>query len=300
MADNIILLKNEENIDLTGLIKHGDVVKVEGDWGNALYRFAMVKSDNTVACRALGQPLSGGCVVGGLLHITWHTEKGDCTLPVKVTGIGGKGEVIVMSPLGNLEYAEKKDATKVKPASTVHLRLQFEGSNSRYNSIEILEMSGGGITAIIYSRVPVGVGLEGRLEIDLYATQARIPAHGVIIRSEMHNSNSNEYLVEIDFVDIEQTEQQKLIEYVAWEQRTQADEAERTRQRVKEEREKEKEKLQKQKEKEKEKKKRQKECEKKERQEKQKGKPKKPKEKKPEQEAKKADAQKAKKSGSRG
>ncbi|MCL6472728.1 MAG: hypothetical protein K6T91_07960 [Firmicutes bacterium] len=246
------------------LIKPGAIAKIEGEAGYALYKFMMVKPDNSIVCKSLDKPYPGNCHVGGLMRVTWATEDGSCTIPVKIVGLGGREDVIVFTPIGGAQEAERNEFKRVKPASGVHLKLQFEGSISRYNSISVYGISANSVSASVFSRSSIEAGQPLRVEIDLYSLQSRIVARGVISNSVMSDTNSNEYILDIEFVDIAQLDQQKLEEFVAWEIRTQAERAEHQRQKEKEEQEREKQRLKKQKEKDRERKKREKEYKKKE------------------------------------
>ncbi|MCL6472730.1 MAG: PilZ domain-containing protein [Firmicutes bacterium] len=220
MSDNTALRKANSSIDsdcsqAIDFAEPGTVVRLENDYGYALYRISMVMPDKTIVCRSVESPLVDGCDVGRPLTIVHSAAEGSCVIPVKIISIADRAEIIAVMPIGKAHIEERRVFPRIKPGTNVQLRLQFDNSNSRYKSIAIHDLSGGGVGVDIYAKNPVQRGLRAKLEIDFLNRQNRIHAEGEVTHCTLLNASTRQFLLGIKFIEISQADQQKIIEFVA-------------------------------------------------------------------------------------
>jgi len=187
----------------------------------------MVMPDKTVICKSVGHPLGNDCAVGGVLTIVRPTDDGTCIIPAKITGIGERGEIITLLPSGKPQRVQKRVFTRVRVDTGVQLKLQFDSSNSRYKSMKVHDIGGGGVGVTIYAKNPIETGQLVRLDIELAMRKYKISARGEVIHCTLLNPNAREFLLGIKFIEISERDQLKIIEFV--EDEYQKQEAERMR-----------------------------------------------------------------------
>jgi len=187
----------------------------------------MVMPDKTVICKSVGHPLGDDCAVGGVLTIVRPTDDGTCIVPAKITGIGERGEIITLLPSGKPERVQKRVFTRVRIDTGVQLKLQFDSSNSRYKSMKVHDIGGGGVGVTIYAKNPIETGQLVRLDIELAMRKHKMTARGEVIHCTLLNPNAREFLLGIKFIEIKEKDQLKIIEFV--EDEYQKQEAERKR-----------------------------------------------------------------------
>lgn len=179
----------------------------------------MFMPDKTIICKAVDRPLVDGVEIGGLLTIIRPTDEGSCVIPVKVTAISDKGEIIATTPIGKPQRVQRRVFPRIKIDNNIQMKIQFDRYNSRYKSLKVYDVSGGGVGATIYSKNPIEVGQLARLEMELSNRQNKINAIGKVVHCTMRGSSTSEYLLGFKFVEISELDQQRIIEYVTEEQR---------------------------------------------------------------------------------
>lgn len=170
--------------------------------------------DKTVICKSVGHPLGNDCAVGGVLTIVRPTDDGTCIVPAKITGIGERGEIITLLPSGKPQKVQKRVFTRVRVDAGVQLKLQFDSSNSRYKSMKVHDIGGGGVGVTIYAKNPIETGQLVRLDIELAMRKYKITARGEVIHCTLLNPNAREFLLGIKFIEIKEKDQLKIIEFV--------------------------------------------------------------------------------------
>ncbi len=175
--------------------------------------------DKTVICKSVDRPLAEGIEIGGLLTVVRPADEGSCIIPVKITGISEKGEIVAVMPIGKAQRVQRRVFPRIRTENNIQLKLQFDRYNSRYKSLRVYDISGGGVGVTIYSKNPIDVGQQARIEIELFNRTNRINAAGKVIHCTLRNSSTREYLLGIKFTEISEIDQQRIIEYVTEEQR---------------------------------------------------------------------------------
>lgn len=191
-------------------------MKIENGSSSALYRFSLVLPDKTIICRATNHPLAN-CEVGGL--VTAFRPTNDpycCVMPVKVTGIGDKGEIITLTPIGKPQKVQRRIFPRAKVESGISLKLQFRGSPGWYQSKKVNDISANGLGMTMYSRKPILAGQRVELEMvfELTTRRHRVNASGEVVYSTLQNEGMREFVVGIKFTNISDLDQTMLIEYV--------------------------------------------------------------------------------------
>jgi c-di-GMP-binding flagellar brake protein YcgR len=87
----------------------------------------------------------------------------------------------------------------------------------RYKSLEVSDISIGGVGTVIFSKNPIAAGHFAKLEIQLPTTNSnnRIVARGQIVHCSPKAQNRMAYLLGIKFVELSDNDQRKIIEYIA-------------------------------------------------------------------------------------
>jgi len=209
------------NEDLGELLRPGTVIRIESNKVLTTYALLKTKSNNTIICRAIGNPISGGGEVGSLLTIKHISGHGECDIPAKITAISGRAEVVALQTLEEVSYVERRDDVRVKAGSNVRIKLQFDSSSSMYKSLCVHDISSGGIGVSIYSRKPVDVGQSVKLGIEFFASQNRINVRGKVTHCTNTGDTDHEYLLGIQFVEISADNRNKISNYVENELRKQ-------------------------------------------------------------------------------
>jgi hypothetical protein len=179
----------------------------------------MVMPDKTIICKAIDQAYLRDIEVGGIISVIRPTDEGSCIIPARVAAISDKGEILAITPAGKVQKVDRRVFPRVKIESGIQLKLQFDRFNSRYKSMRVYDISGGGVGISIYAKNPIEIGQIARLEIEMYGRQNRINAVGRLVHCTLRNESSREYLLGIKFTEISELDQQKIMEYVANEQK---------------------------------------------------------------------------------
>lgn len=219
--------------DFMELVKPGVVVRIESKDAFALYKFSMVMADKTIICKAIDQAYLRDIEVGGLITIVRPTDEGSCLMPTKVAAISDKGEILALTQFGRVQRVERRVFPRVRIENGIQLKLQFDRFNSRYKSMRVYDISGGGVGISIYAKNPIETRQIARIDIEMFGRQNRISAVGRVVHCTLRNESSREYLLGIQFIEISEDDQQKIIDYVANEHKKQEaiEEAELARQR---------------------------------------------------------------------
>lgn len=192
----------------------GMIVRIENTFGFALYELSFVTPNKSVVCKAVDIPLTEGCEIGKLLTVIRPTDDGSCVTQVKITDVGNKGETVTVEPVGNSWQVERRIFPRARTQSGVHLKIEFDNSNSMYKSMKIYDISGGGIGATIYAKNSVKAGQFIKFEIEFNNRQNRISGRGEVVHCALRNPNAREYLVGIKFTEICESDQQTIITFV--------------------------------------------------------------------------------------
>jgi len=214
-TNNSLPVGNVEE-DLSVLLKPGLAIRLEGNQSTSSYMLVDYRPDGTIVCRAIGEPIGGGYEVGSLLVITRVIGRGEYNIPVKVTSISSKAQVITLQHVEEVVLIERRNYERVRAGSNVRVKLQFDGmGSSMYKSLRVQDIGGGGVSIIIRSRNPVSRGQYVNLTIDFMSSQNRVSARGKVVHcTYQKNDESHEYILGIQFVGISAEDRAKVINYV--------------------------------------------------------------------------------------
>ena len=187
----------------------------------ALYKFVSLAPDKTIVCKVVDDVLSSGCEVGALVNIIRPTSEGSCAMPAKISAIKDNGRTILLVPMGRPTKVQRRVFPRVIAEGGVKLKLEFDNSNSLYKSMQVYDISGGGIGLTIYSKKAIFIGQRAKLEIEFHMYKNKVQARGEVIHCSQRNQGSREFLIGVVFVQISEGDQEVVLEFVAAEMQRQ-------------------------------------------------------------------------------
>jgi c-di-GMP-binding flagellar brake protein YcgR len=152
-----------------------------------------------------------------MINLVSPIESGSCVTPVQITAISYQAELVALKVMGKPQHVQRRMFARVKSGAGVQLKLQLDNHTSRYKSLEVSDISIGGVGAVIFSKNPIAAGHYAKLEIQLPTTNSnnRIVARGEIVHCSPKAQNRMAYLLGIKFVELSDNDQRKIIEYIA-------------------------------------------------------------------------------------
>jgi hypothetical protein len=215
--DEVDPLPEEDRKERTLPLKHGTAVKLENDNESYTYKLELVLPDNNLVCRSISKAISEGFAVGSMVNLISPNASGSCVTPVQITAISYQAELVGLKVMGKTHHVQRRMFARIKTGAGVQLKLQIDNHTSRYKSLEISDISIGGVGVVIYSKNPIGTGQYARLDIQLPVVGAnnRMTARGQIVHCSPKSGNRMAYLLGVKFVELSEVDQKKIVEYIA-------------------------------------------------------------------------------------
>lgn len=213
-----VFLTPEEDSKKRGLsLNHDTTVRLENNEESYTYKLAMILPDNNLVCKSISRALNENFAVGSMVNLVSGIEDGSCITPVQITAISHQAELVALKVMGKSQYVQRRMFARIKPGVGVQLKLQLDNHSSRYKSLEVSDLSVGGVGVIIYSKNPIATGHYAKLEIHLPmpGTNNRVIARGQIVHCSHKSQSRMAFLLGIKFVEISDRDQRKIIEYLS-------------------------------------------------------------------------------------
>jgi Tfp pilus assembly protein PilZ len=142
-------------------------------------------------------------------------------MPAKISAIEDNGQTIALVPMGRPTKVQRRVFPRVIAEDGVKLKLEFDNGNSLYRSLQVYDISGGGIGLTIYSKKAIFIGQRAKLEIEFHMHKNRVQARGEVVHCAQRSESSREFLIGIMFVQISEVDQAVVLEFVAAEMQRQ-------------------------------------------------------------------------------
>jgi c-di-GMP-binding flagellar brake protein YcgR len=192
------------------------LIKLENGSESHTYNLAMVLPDKILICKSISKVVNGNIAVGSLINLINQIEENVYITPVQVMSITDYAELVAVRVMGETQVAQRRKFTRVKTGAGVQLKLQLDNYTSRYKSLEVSDISTGGVGVVIFSKNAIATGHFANLDIQLpmVGINNRLNARGQIMHCSPHNQSRMAYLLGIKFIDLPASEQKKIVEYI--------------------------------------------------------------------------------------
>ncbi|MBI4733387.1 MAG: PilZ domain-containing protein [Rubrobacteridae bacterium] len=198
-------------------LKHGTTVKLENNNESYTYKLELVLPDNNLVCKSISKAISEGFAVGSMVNLISPTGSGSCVTPVQITAISYQAELVALKVMGKSQHVQRRMFARIKTGAGVQLKLQIDNHTSRYKSLEISDISIGGVGVVIYSKNPIATGQLARLDVQLPVVGGnnRLAARGQIVHCSPKSGNRMAYLLGIKFTELCDADHKKIVEYIS-------------------------------------------------------------------------------------
>jgi hypothetical protein len=216
-SDEVSLVTEQECKKRALLLEHDSTVRLENNDESFTYKLALILPDNNLVCKSIRRAIGEGFAVGSLINLVSPIDNGSCVTPVQITAIGYQAELVALKVMGKSQHIQRRMFARIKTGDGVQLKLQLDNHTSHYKSLEVSDLSVGGVGVVIYSKNPITTGHYAKLDIQLpvAGSNNRVTARGQIVHCSPKSQNRMAFILGIRFTDLAEGDQRKIIEYIA-------------------------------------------------------------------------------------
>ncbi|MDI6816124.1 MAG: PilZ domain-containing protein [Actinomycetota bacterium] len=202
-------------MDLGTLLQPGQAVRLKVDGTTAPYVVNMCNNSKLLVCRAVKQPIPVTPETFRVFIIK-NSESGLFIIKSQLKESSERGAVIALTNLSEPRFIQRREHYRLSHSDIsvpFEIELRPQNNANRYKRLKLHDISAGGIGLIVKASSAFTVGTHVSLTINL-DRRSFIKAIGEIVHITSFNANARDYLVGIEYIQIDEASLETLMSFI--------------------------------------------------------------------------------------